>query len=75
MSKIAARMANSVDPDQTPRSVASDLGLPWFPSLTQSSLMCGFCSNFVISICIPDYESRLFPAGMKNLIDYRTSGI
>ena len=27
MSKNAIRMANSVDPDQTPRSVASDLGL------------------------------------------------
>ena len=27
---IAGRVADSEDPDQTPRSMASDLGLPWF---------------------------------------------
>ena len=34
-------LANSEDPDQTPRSAASDLGLQCFPMFQKWDTMCG----------------------------------
>ena len=55
--KIAGRMANSVYPDQTPPSVASDLGLYCLPKTVSSNTKGKYDSinNITISALIPFY--------------------
>ena len=50
-------MANSVDPDQTPHSAMSNLGLHWLhrPTLTNSKVLF----LIVSFVCIPD-KKRLY---------------